>query len=281
MIDDQEVPRLAIAVKPNLDEQVLKEGPIKRGKLALVVTAVNPFLKRTEVVSKVVLSGPAPDEVELGAEVLERLGGGSNMTVQVALCLVTELDQQPGKPFMLGHWLAKKSFDLRPPKPAEDFGVEPMNDAGWKAMNLPAKTLYYVQYYGHVNEPASKDTGLPNYGIGARSENLLYRLWLRADLVLDEQSGDRYHLAKRGQIDFYRSHLFRQGYANARNFARALLRFQYPSDDAAAPRLKVDDIRELVKRLRRLRANLFLEILDEKECRKVIEDEAGRLPAAA
>lgn len=126
-----------------------------------------------------------------------------------------------------------------------------------------------------------KGTGLPNYGIGARNENLLYRLWLRADLVLDEQSADRYHLAKRGQIDFYRSHLFRQGYANARNFARALLRFQYPSDDAAAPRLKVDDVRELVKRLRRLRANLFLEILDEKECRKVIEDEAGRLPAAA
>ncbi|NWG75489.1 MAG: hypothetical protein HXY24_12920 [Rubrivivax sp.] len=126
-----------------------------------------------------------------------------------------------------------------------------------------------------------KGTGLPNYGIGARSENLLYRLWLRADLVFDEKSDDRYHLAGRGQIDFYRSHLFRQGYANARNFARALLRFQYPSDDATAPHLKVDDIRELVKRLRRLRANLFVEILDEKECRKIIEDEAGRLAAAA
>jgi Family of unknown function (DUF6339) len=123
-------------------------------------------------------------------------------------------------------------------------------------------------------------TGLPNYGIGARSENLMYRLWLRADLVLDEQSDDRYHLCRRGQIDFYRSHLFRQGYANARDFSRALLRFQYPHDDTTAPRLKVEQIRELVKRLRRLRANLFLEVLDEKECRSVIEDEAGRVPAA-
>ena len=108
-------------------------------------------------------------------------------------------------------------------------------------------------------------TGLANYGIGARGENLLYRLWLRADLVFDEGSGDRYHLCRRGQIDFYRSHLFRQGYANARSFARALLRFQYPHDDATSPRLKVEQIRELVKRLRRLRANLFLEILDEQE----------------
>jgi hypothetical protein len=125
------------------------------------------------------------------------------------------------------------------------------------------------------NPPAG--TGLPNYGVGARSEKLMYRLWLRAELVLDDTATDTYHLCKRGQIDFYRSHLFRQGYANARNFARALLRFQYPHSDVAAPFLKVDQIRELVKRLRRLRANMFLEILEEEECKKVIETEAGVL----
>ncbi|GAA5003684.1 hypothetical protein FNZ56_07800 [Pseudoluteimonas lycopersici] len=125
-------------------------------------------------------------------------------------------------------------------------------------------------------------TGAANYGVGARSENLLYRLWLRAELVLDEEATDRYHLCDHGQIDFYRSHLFRQGYANARNFARALIRFQYPDKaDATQPFLKVDQIRELVKRLRRLRTNLFMEILDEVECRKVIDEEIDRVPEAA
>ncbi len=113
-----------------------------------------------------------------------------------------------------------------------------------------------------------------NYGIGSRTENLLYRLWLRAELVLDERHEDRYHLVDAGQIDFYRSHLFRQSYANARTFARALLCFQYPKADSA-PNLKILEIRELVKRLRRLRANLFLEILPEEECRAVIESEAA------
>ena len=113
-----------------------------------------------------------------------------------------------------------------------------------------------------------------NYGVGSRVENLLYRLWLRAELVLDEQHEDRYHLAEAGQIDFYRSHLFRQGYANARNFARALLRYQYPSTDGAAPRLKIIQIRDLVKRLCRMRSNLFLEILPAEECREVILAEA-------
>lgn len=116
---------------------------------------------------------------------------------------------------------------------------------------------------------------LANYGIGSRTENLMYRLWLRAELVLDEAEIDRYHLAGTGQIDFYRSHLFRQGYANARNFARALLRYQYPNADATVPKLKTIEIRELVKRLRRMRSNLFLEILPEEECRAVIEAEAA------
>lgn len=124
-------------------------------------------------------------------------------------------------------------------------------------------------------------TSLANFGIGARVENLLYRSWLRAEILLDEEAHDRYHLCAAGQIDFYRSHLFRQTYANARNFARALLRFQYPHKDPAAPNLKVGQIRELVKRLRRLRSNLFLEILDESECRRVIETEASVVVASA
>lgn len=122
-------------------------------------------------------------------------------------------------------------------------------------------------------------TGLRS-GIGARSENLIYRLWLRADLVFDDAAVDSYHLCQSAS-DFYRSHLFRQGYANVRNFSRALLRFQYPKKDTTEPNLPVNQIRELVKRLRRLRTNLFLEVLDEKECRKVIEDEAVRITVAA
>lgn len=157
VIEEQEVSRLALAVKPNLSEATLDGGSIKRSKLTLAVTAFNPFLKKTSLVGKFPLAKSAPDEVAIGAEVLERLGGGSNITIEIALCLAEALTKEAGKPFMQGHWLSKKSFDLRPPKPAEDFGVDSMDDAGWKAMGFPAKTLYYVDYYGGVNEPASKD----------------------------------------------------------------------------------------------------------------------------
>jgi hypothetical protein len=134
--------------------------------------------------------------------------------------------------------------------------------------------------YKYQNRKVDTFAQLDNYGIGSRSNNLMYRLWLRADIVFDAEAKDRYHLTDAGQIDFYRSHLFRQGYANARNFSRALLRFQYPHKDLAEPRLKTIEIRELVKRLRRMRSNLFLEILAEDDCRAVIEAEAAEvLPA--
>jgi hypothetical protein len=134
--------------------------------------------------------------------------------------------------------------------------------------------------YRYQNRKTDSFAQLDNYGIGSRSDNLMYRLWLRAELVLDAGAQDRYHLTDAGQIDFYRSHLFRQGYANARNFSRALLRYQYPNSDLAEPRLKTIEIRELVKRLRRVRSNLFIEILAEDDCRAVIEAEAAEVLAA-
>ena len=42
--------------------------------------------------------GKVPDEVTIGAEVLEQLGGGSNMTIEVALCLAKELPKTPNRP---------------------------------------------------------------------------------------------------------------------------------------------------------------------------------------
>ena len=142
----------------------------------------------------------------------------------------------------------------------------------WLAVTHFSDVVEWRYRYGKEDSAAQ----LANYGVASRTENLLYRLWLREELVLDEEAADCYHLADLGQIDFYRSHLFRQGYANARNFARALLRFQYPKKSSPTePKLKTLEIRDLVKRLRRMRSNLFLEILPEEECRAVIEEEAA------
>lgn len=113
-----------------------------------------------------------------------------------------------------------------------------------------------------------------NFGIGNRSENLLYRMWLRADVAYDAARGDKYELARRGDQDFWRSHVFRQGYGRCRSLVRALIRYQFPDGSNGNPTLQTDAIRELAKRLRRLHPNLIFEYLDEETAYKLVADEA-------
>lgn len=122
---------------------------------------------------------------------------------------------------------------------------------------------------------------LENYGIGGLSdqrENLFFRLWLRADLASDPESDEPYKLAKTGDQDLWRSHILRQGYANARDVARALLRLQ--AGQLRVKRLTVDGIRELAKRLRRLRANVIFEYLSPKSAEHLVVELCAGLPKA-
>lgn len=156
-IEDQDTARLSITLRLNLSEAALVRGSVPREKLILAITAVNTALKRTVLIHKASLAGPVPMEIPVSPEALERLGGGSRMALDVVICLAKSAAKQPGSPFMKGHWLSKKSFDIKPPQSAEDFGVEPIGDEGWKAMSMPAKTLYFVQFFSGANEPATKD----------------------------------------------------------------------------------------------------------------------------
>jgi len=155
-IEEQDISRLSVVVRPNLTESILASAPIPRANLILGVTAVNPFLKKTVLIQRISLEKDIPDDITIGSEALEQLGGGSPMTVEIALCLAGGGTREPGRPFKRGHWISKKTFDLRPPKPTEDFDVEPTDDATWKMLGFPAKTLYSVEYYSGFNEAVNK-----------------------------------------------------------------------------------------------------------------------------
>jgi hypothetical protein len=125
------------------------------------------------------------------------------------------------------------------------------------------------------NKPKGSDPN--NYGIGAAGENFLYRLWLRAEIAYDRRAADPYHMVGLGDVDFWRSHVFRQSYSCARQFARALLRFQFPGGPDDRSRLQVVQIRELAKRLSAARTNLLVEIMDPERATRFIEGEWAKL----
>ena len=116
-----------------------------------------------------------------------------------------------------------------------------------------------------------------NFGVGGAGENLLYRLWLRAEIAYDATAKDHYVLSRIGDIDFWRSHIFRQGYGDVRGFARALLEFQFPAKAKRTPKLKIPEIRALAKHLKRARSNLMFEVMSEARAVSFIKSEWDRL----
>jgi len=115
---------------------------------------------------------------------------------------------------------------------------------------------------------------LSNYGINNRVENLIFRMWLRADIAYDHEAKDPYWLAKRGDQDLWRSHILRQSYASVRNLAQVFIEFQC---GGKKNKLTTEDIRELAKRIRRLRANIMFEYLNKTQLREMISQQASGL----
>jgi hypothetical protein len=134
----------------------------------------------------------------------------------------------------------------------------------------------------------------PNFGVGAsarqRAECFPYKLWLRAELGHVAGAAEPYRYAKRGDVDFWTSHIHRQSYTTNRRLCSALVRFQYPDEREGRPRLLSGTenkdkrrlgIRTLAKRLRRLQASFELTVLDDAQLDDlVIEQATGLTPAA-
>lgn len=120
---------------------------------------------------------------------------------------------------------------------------------------------------------------LNNYGIGNTKRNLLFRMWIRAELSLDESADDPYRLSRFGDKDLWESHIIAVRTGNARATVRSLLTYLYPTNLNGKCRLKTKEVRQLAKRLTRLRANVLLEIYDEKQSLDLILREAERAKA--
>lgn len=132
----------------------------------------------------------------------------------------------------------------------------------------------------------TKDGKMPamaNFGIGGRVECFPYRAYLRADIGHRpdcDTDTERYQLARRGDQDFWRSHLIRVRYPFYRPLAHALIEFQYP-DDSGKAFLRTGDegdgIRMLAKRLRRTHANMAYAVLSSDQCTCLIRRLANGL----
>lgn len=151
------------------------------------------------------------------------------------------------------------------------------SDDFWRGLAV----LYYsaIVDWRHGQGGEAKEA---NFGAGSPWDNLLRRLWIRAEIVLDINRSDPYELARRGGGDFWRSHIIRIRYGSCRPLARAFADLAYP--DSNRPRHSPwtrDELRDVPKRLRRLQATVAMELLDEDAARYLISGELEKTRATA
>jgi len=119
-----------------------------------------------------------------------------------------------------------------------------------------------------------------NYGITSRAgtwEGLFARLWWRGSIGFDQNFEDPYDIAKRGDIDIWRSHVIRQEYGRCATVARALIRYQHPDSDPKSKTLTIKKLRELAKRLRIVDATMSYELLTEAQITELIGENVAAI----
>lgn len=124
--------------------------------------------------------------------------------------------------------------------------------------------------------PGKSGSNIPdclNFTSPTARETLFYRLWVRAELSYNSVLEDPYDLAQYGDIDFWRSHVFRQMSTEHQPLLAAFIRFQHPDGPEGKKRLTQREVRELVKYIKRAAANLLVEALDEEEAARFVEEQ--------
>lgn len=123
-----------------------------------------------------------------------------------------------------------------------------------------------------------------NFTSASARETFFYRLWVRAELAHDPALADPYELARYGDVDFWRSHVFRQMSTEAPALLKAFILHQYPDGPEGKRRTqtpdllnsegkKVAEIRDLIKFMKRAAANVVVEMLHEEEAARFVEEQ--------
>ena len=120
-----------------------------------------------------------------------------------------------------------------------------------------------------------------NYGVttpGSFREGLLARLWWRGDIGHKPEDTDPYAMARTGDQDIWRSHVFRTRYGRNREFAREFVAMIYNGERRTHP-LSVE--RAMAKLTRARHASTAIEVLDSRTKRSILSELVGEAAVAA
>jgi len=130
-------PEFLLAVDPSL-----LEDP---SELSLVIRLADVRLH----LSKIVFDTPleqVPESWVVPTEQRQRFSWTTGVRATVAVVLRKDCRPVVGKPFMRGHWIARKDFSIRRKPTFRSFPIERWTAMDFKRAGLPPETAYWIDF---------------------------------------------------------------------------------------------------------------------------------------
>jgi len=113
---------------------------------------------------------------------------------------------------------------------------------------------------------------IANFGISSPNsvsitENVLYRMWVRANIGYDEELSDPYkNITVINTYDFWQSFIVRRDFANIKCISKAFIKKLFDA------KLKTDEYREIGKWLTGIQSNLLFNSLSDEQAEKLLNN---------
>jgi hypothetical protein len=144
---DMRNPEISLKIPLSIEEIAERSG-LASERISLVIVVNDLKGKKSEICFATNIRDTDEEIILLGEETLSQFSWSGRTQIEVALVLSEGIPFESGKPFLAGHWIAKKSFMLNAAKEIPSFPIEPMKGEDFKTRwGLPVDTVYFVDFY--------------------------------------------------------------------------------------------------------------------------------------
>ena len=158
ILGDTTISELAPQLCVVLDRAAFQGLPhLAMDNFRLLITVDDHQLLRSEAIYSAPLAQTPGEPITFEADTVQRFSWMGRVDVSVAVVLASDAPPFPGLPFLQGHWVAKKTFAVRPEAEGRLFPLIPVPGSEFvKRWDLPSDTLVHAEVFGDLDVPVGE-----------------------------------------------------------------------------------------------------------------------------
>lgn len=142
-VSDTSVIAPSFRLAPN--EMALRRLQLEASDLRLSIV-MKDHLNKAYLCERQLLLSDCPTEIDVAPGTLAQVAAYGNIEFCLVLALNRPLDHRQGRPWLVGHILAEKTYSVRRPPPAPSFPIRFVPQTEIVQRGLPENTVWFTHY---------------------------------------------------------------------------------------------------------------------------------------